>query len=66
MADRTLRIQAIQIQVLLVWDDGQELRPGPPLEPMVVTLSQAIAMLDRLPSEIANLAVQIKASEPAE
>lgn len=35
-----LRIAHLAIQPVLLVDDGEELKPGPQLEPGVVTLSQ--------------------------
>lgn len=63
MADRKLRIQSLAIQVSLVWDDGDELTPGPDLQPVSLSLSQARAMLDGLPAEVAKLAEQITEAE---
>lgn len=66
MTDKKLRIQAVTVQVALVWDDGDELSPGPDLEPLTLSLSQARGMLDGLPAEVAKLAEQIAtaATEP--
>jgi len=67
MTDRKLRIQALTVHVVLVWDDGNELTPGPALDPIQVSLSQARTMLDGLPAEVARLAEQLatEAEEPA-
>lgn len=60
---RKLRIQSISLQVALTWDDGKELTPGPDLQPVVLSLSQAKDMLDGLEDEVVKLAEQIKAQE---
>lgn len=63
-ADKKLRIQSLTIQVTLAWDDGDELTPGPGLQPLNVSLSQARAMLDGLPAEVEKLAAQIATEAP--
>lgn len=55
MTDKKLRIQALTVQVSLVWDDGDELTPGPDLAPVTVSLSQARAMVEGLPAEVGVL-----------
>ena len=65
MANRRLRIQSLTVQVELAWDDGDELTPGPSLNPIVASLSQAREMLEGLPAEVAQLAEQL-ATEGAE
>jgi hypothetical protein len=40
MADRRLRVLHVQVLPVLVWDDGEEITPGPETQPMVVPLAQ--------------------------
>lgn len=63
MADKKLRIQALTVQVALVWDDGEELSPGPELAPVTVSLSQARRMVEGLSAEVEKLAEQLAATE---
>lgn len=35
---RTLRVSHVIVQPVLVWDDGEELEPGPGVEPQQVPL----------------------------
>lgn len=63
MTDRKLRISHVLIQPVLVWDDGEELSPGPALQQVQVSLSNAKGMLDGLPDEVAALAEQIAQQE---
>jgi hypothetical protein len=63
-SNRKLLVHAVTVQVALTWFDGEELTPGPPLEPVTVSLSQARTMLDGLRDEVAKLAEHIAAQEP--
>lgn len=63
---RKLRIQSLTVQVALVWDDGDELTPGPALDPITVSLTQARSMLDGLPAEVEKLAEQLEDVEQLE
>lgn len=65
MADRKLRVQAVQVQVFLVWDDGEELTPGPDLAPVSLPLSKAREMIAGLPDEVEKLAARLAEDEPA-
>lgn len=51
----TLRLQAVVIQPVLLWDDGEELTPGPEIEPAMLTLSKANEWLANLPAEIEKM-----------
>lgn len=55
---RRLRIAHLIVQPVLVWDDGDELTPGPAAKPLTVPLSQLTALADRLPGEVARLQAQ--------
>lgn len=54
-----LRIAHLIVQPVLVWDDGEELTPGPAAQPLTVPLSQLPALADRLPAEVAALAQKL-------
>lgn len=53
---RRLRVQSLVINVALVWDDGDELAPGPGLEPVVLPLSQVAEFVAALPAQVEALA----------
>lgn len=65
MTDKKLRIYSVTIHVSLVLDDGEEMEPGPNLNPVTLPLSKAREMLTSLPEEVAALAEQITAADPA-
>jgi hypothetical protein len=56
---KRLRISAIVVQPYVVWDDGEELMPGPSLEPITVKLSELAGLAERLPQDVAGLAEKI-------
>lgn len=56
---RRLRISHLVVQPVLVWDDGEELQPGPPIDPVPMPLSQLATFADNLPGEVAKLAEQL-------
>lgn len=59
-----LRIAHLIVQPVLVWDDGEELSPGPAAQPLTVPLSQLAALADRLPVEVAALAERLTEEPP--
>lgn len=59
---RRLRLQSVTIQPVLVWDDGEELTPGPELGAVSLPLSRLDHFRDSIPAEIA--ALQAKLEEP--
>lgn len=61
---RRLRIAHLVVQPVLVWDDGEELEPGPAAQPITVPLSQLAALAERLPGEVAALAEKLTAENP--
>lgn len=63
MTDRKLRISHVEIRAVLVWDDGEELAPGPDLRPAAMPLSQTGAFLGALPSEVATLAEKLASQD---
>lgn len=52
---RRLRVGQIAVQVVLVWDDGDELTPGPQVEPQTVTLAGLRRLCDTLPEQVAKI-----------
>lgn len=63
MSERKLRIAHIVIQPVLVWDDGEELTPGPDLQAFSVPVSKAVDIISGLPGEVAALAERLAAGE---
>lgn len=53
---RRLRVAQVIVQPVLMWDDGDELTPGPPVQQATLTLSQLADWLERVPAEIEALA----------
>jgi hypothetical protein len=60
MTDRKLRISHLIIQAALVWDDGEELTPGPELQPVQMPLSSVPGFIDTLPEEVASLSERLQ------
>jgi hypothetical protein len=58
---RRLRIAHLIVQPVLVWDDGEEMEPGPPLQSVTVTLSKLAQFAEALPAEVAALAARLPA-----
>ncbi|WP_213816169.1 hypothetical protein [Glaciihabitans sp. dw_435] len=59
MNDRKLRISHLVVQAVLVYDDGDELTPGPALNPVSMPLSQLGDFAERLPQEVVALATKL-------
>jgi hypothetical protein len=59
--ERRLRISHVLVQPVLVWDDGDELQPGPQVEPVTLPLSQLAELAENLPPQVAELAERLKA-----
>lgn len=49
---RRLRVAHLIVQPVLVWDDGEDLEPGPGAEPVAVPLRGMDQFLARLMSEV--------------
>ncbi len=58
MTGRRLRISHLVVTPVLVWDDGEELTPGPDAHPKAVPLTGLAAMADLLRAEVAQLNAQ--------
>jgi hypothetical protein len=56
-----LCIARLVVTTELVWDDGQELTPGPQLQPVALPLSQLVGFSQTLPDEVAALAAKLLA-----
>lgn len=55
-----LRIAHLVVQPVLVWDDGEELTPGPELGQIMIPLSKLGDFAGSLPAEVAALAANIE------
>ena len=55
---RRLRIQGLVVNVSLVWDDGEEMTPGPQLQPVALAPSQVAEFMAQLPEQVEALAAQ--------
>lgn len=63
---KRLRIAQVQVQPILMWDDGEELTPGPPVQAQGFTLAQLPAFIEELPEQVAALARKVlEAVEPS-
>lgn len=63
---RRLRIAHLIVTPVLVWDDGEELAPGPALNPATVPLSAVPHLVETLPGEVAALAAKLTEATPPE
>lgn len=45
----------VVVQPVLVWDDGDELTPGPQVDAVSLPLSQLAGFVDGLPGEVTKL-----------
>lgn len=59
MTERRLRIAYVAVQPVLVWDDGDQLTPGPEMQGLQLPLTRARQLLDELPQHVADLATRI-------
>lgn len=58
MTDRKLRVLHVLVQPVLVYDDGEELHPGPQTQPQMVSLRELAEMGDRVRAEVAAFEAQ--------
>lgn len=58
-----LRIAHLVIQPVLVWDDGEELSPGPELGQISIPLSKLAEFGAGLPAEVAALAAKLESEQ---
>lgn len=47
-----LRVANILVQLALVWDDGEELTPGPELQPISIPLSRLSELSMSIPEQL--------------
>ena len=52
---RRLRVSHVVVQTVLVWDDGDELAPGPVAEPVSVPLSALAGLGQQIAAEVAQV-----------
>lgn len=55
---RTLRVLHVLVQPVLVWDDGEEMTPGPQVQPLTMPLSKTVDLASELPAQVEALAAQ--------
>ena len=52
MSDRHLRIAHVIVQPVLVWDDGENLAPGPQCNPISVSVADLPGLPERLRADL--------------
>lgn len=62
--NKSLRLLHIVVQPVLVWDDGEEITPGPQVDSFAATLSQLDGVAERLRAELSVLADSLSKSDP--
>lgn len=60
---RRLRIVHVVVTPVLVWDDGDELSPGPQAQPQAVALSALDGLAERLRAEVSALAESVEGGQ---
>lgn len=53
VTERRLRVSHVVVQPVLVWDDGEELSPGPTVEPLTMRISELAEFAANLPGQVA-------------
>jgi len=56
-----LRISHVIVQPVLVWDDGEELSPGPDINPIQVSVSQLGGLSETLPAQVEAIKSELDA-----
>lgn len=64
MKKKKLRISHVIIQPVLLWDDGDNLTPGPQAQPFSVALTDLGSLAEKLRAEVAVSEAQALAAEP--
>ncbi|RRQ26313.1 hypothetical protein DK926_18895 [Rhodococcus sp. Eu-32] len=52
---RRLRVAHVIVQPVLVWDDGEEMEPGPAVQPSTLPVSKVAEALASLPAQLAQM-----------
>lgn len=60
---RRLRVAHVLVTPVLVWDDGEELSPGPTAQATALPLSAMPGLPDQLREEVEAMAAQIAEQE---
>lgn len=60
---RRLRILHVAVQPILVWDDGDELAPGPGIDAVILPVSKLAGWAASLPAELTKLAEKLDSGE---
>lgn len=60
---KKLRIVRAIVQVETVWDDGENLTPGPGIEPVFLPYSELAGFVENLPEKLAEIAEQLTVPE---
>jgi hypothetical protein len=55
-----LRLQHFIVQPVLVWDDGNDLTPGPQVQPQPLTVAGLRELAEEWPAKLAELQAQAK------
>lgn len=63
---RRLRMSHVAIQVHLVWDDGEELVPGPSMQPMLLPPSLVDDYLTEVPNQLPRIEAELIVKDAAE
>lgn len=58
---RRLRVSHVVIQPVLIWDDGEDLAPGPAAQPQQVPLAALSQVPDDIRAQVVGLEAQLLA-----
>lgn len=60
----TLRLLHFTVQPVLVEDDGENLRPGPPIKPTTLSLADLARLVETWPEQLAALQPEAEPDAP--
>ena len=60
---KKLRVLHIAVQPVLVWDDGEELHAGPPIDALTLSTAGLAEFVDRLPIMLSDLESSLTPSD---
>ena len=63
MTEKRLRISHVLVQPVVVWDDGDNLEPGPEVDALAVPYGQLAEFVTNLPEQVAALADRFGANQ---